>query len=227
MNKLLLPYDVYERHKKVSEYIGSSDTVVDIGGELNHLSQFCSPKKIVVANLNTGDVIISKNKLPFPANSFDVACSIDVLEHIPKDKRKDFIDNLIKISINKVVMSFPIGTKNHIQYEAKMQKLLESKKYDIKYLKEHIKYGLPEKDEVLKIVSSYKANLLFSGDIKVNELLFRIFIFDPRIKYIRKMVYYLKLIFNLCTNYIFYLLLSDKTYSQRSNRAYLIIYKQK
>lgn len=227
MNKLLLPYDIYERHKKVSGYIASSDTVVDIGGELNHLSQFCSPKKIVVANLNTGDVIISKNRLPFPANSFDVACSIDVLEHIPKEKRKDFIENLIKISKYKVVMSFPIGTKNHIQYETKIQKLLESKKYDIQYLNEHIKYGLPEKDEVIKMIGDYKAELLFSGDIKVNELLFRIFIFDPRIKYLRKMVYYLKLIFNLGTNYIFYLLLNNKTYSQRSNRAYLIIYKQK
>lgn len=227
MNKILLPYDVYERHKKVSGFITSSDSVVDIGGELNHLSQFCSPKKIVVANLNTGDVIIQKNKLPFPANSFDVACSIDVLEHIPKEKRKDFIESLIKISKNKVVMSFPVGTKSHVEYEAKIQKILESKNYDIKYLKEHIKYGLPQKEEILKMVGNYKAKLLFSGDIKVNELLFRIFIFDPKIKYLRKVVYYLKLIFNLLTNNIFYLFLNNKTYSQRCNRAYLIIYKQK
>lgn len=227
MNKLLLPYDIFERHKKVSEHIASSDTVVDIGGELNHLSQFCSPKKIVVANLNTGDVIISKNKLPFSANSFDVACSIDVLEHIPKDKRKDFIENLIKISNNKVILSFPIGTKSHMEYETKIQKILASKNYDIKYLKEHIKYGLPEKNEVLKLIGRNKAKLFFSGDIRINELLFRIFIFDPKIKYLRKIVYYLKLIFYLSTNYIFYLLLNNKSYSQNSNRAYLIIYKQK
>ena len=124
MFKLFLPYDVFERHKKVGSFIEKDQSVVDIGGELNHLSQFCSPRKIFVANLTSGDIIISKNKLPFASDSFDVACSIDVLEHIANNKRRDFIDNLAKIASKRIILSFPIGTEKHISYEKRMQKLL-------------------------------------------------------------------------------------------------------
>ena len=62
MYKLLLPYDVYERHRKVASFIKENETVVDIGGELDHLSQFINPKKLIVANLRNGDVIILGKK---------------------------------------------------------------------------------------------------------------------------------------------------------------------
>jgi len=86
MYKRFLPYDIYERHKKIGHIIGKGKSVVDVGGELEHLSQFCKPSKIIVANLTKGDVIISKDKLPFKNKSFDIACAIDVLEHIPKKR---------------------------------------------------------------------------------------------------------------------------------------------
>ena len=56
--KLFLPYDVYERHRKVGSFIKENESVIDVGGELNHLSQFCSAKKIIVANFASRDVII-------------------------------------------------------------------------------------------------------------------------------------------------------------------------
>ncbi len=113
MNKLFLPYDISERHKKIASFIERNDTVVDIGGELNHLSQFIKPKKLIIANLKTGDVIISKSKLPFADSSFAVVCAIDVLEHIPKIKREQFIKSLITVASKKVVSSFPKGTSRH------------------------------------------------------------------------------------------------------------------
>ena len=127
MYKLFLPYDVFERHKKVGSMIDSDQTVVDIGGELNHLSQFCSPKKIIVANLSSGDIIISEDKLPFKRKSFDVVCAIDVIEHIPKKNRKIFLENLLEIASQKVILSFPIGTKRHIAYEKEIQTWLMKK----------------------------------------------------------------------------------------------------
>lgn len=237
MNKWFLPYDVFERHRKAGSLIESSDTVADIGGELNHLGQFCSYRKIVVANLQSGDVIIKKDKLPFGKNSFDVVCAIDVLEHIPKSKRGDFIARLFEVSSKRVILSFPIGGKKHIEYEKETLKWLKNKGVDVFYLEEHIKNGLPTFDEIEELAKdyirlahvisyNYQYKIFYSGNLTINKYLFRIFMFDPNIKYIRKLIYHLKLIFNFLTNNFFYYLLADKNYSDSVNRAYLIIDKK-
>lgn len=225
MNKAFLPYDVFERHKRVAGFIKESDTVLDVGGELNHLSQFVSAKKIIVANLNTGDIIIKKGNLPFNKNVFDVVCSIDVLEHVPPRQRAKFVENLIQVAKKSVILSFPIGTSKHIAYEKQMISYLKKRKINVSYLQEHVKYGLPKKSEILQITRSYHINIYYSGNINLNEYLFKIFIFDPRIKIFRKIIYFSKLFLNLLSNDILYLLLSNKPYSESINRAYLIIHK--
>ncbi len=225
MYKVFLPYDVYERHKKVSEFIEKSDSVLDVGGELNHLSQFIKPKNIIVANLDTGDVLIKKTNLPFKQCSFDVVCAIDVLEHIPKKNREKFINDLLRVAQKKVILSFPIGTIEHTNYERKMQTFLVKKGINVTYLKEHIKYGLPQREEIEKITKNFKTIIYYSGIIKINEYLFKLYIFDPTVKVIRKLIYYFKLLFNLISNPFFYFILSKKPYSKSINRAYLIIFK--
>ena len=223
MNKNFLPYDIYERHRFIGEYIEDGKTVLDVGGEMNHLSQFCKPSKIVVANLNTGDVVIKKGKLPFKNLSFDVACAIDVLEHIKKDERKEFIGEVIRVSKDMAILSFPIATPDHVKYELETEKWLEGKGLDVTYLKEHIKNGLPEVSEIKQILGSRNYGFVYSGQTQINKFLFRIFIFDPKIKYIRKIIYYKKLIFNFLTNPLLYLLLVNKKYKKDVNRGYLVI----
>ena len=225
MLKLFLPYDVYERHRKIGEEIKNFETVVDIGGELNHLNKFCHPKKLVVANLNTGDVIISKDKLPFKKNSFDIVCAIDVLEHIPKDERKKFIENIINIASKKVILSFPVYTDLHEKYEKEVLKWLKSKGRDVSYLKEHVKLGLPKREEIHLFTKRYKTRLSYSGNLSLNGILFRLYMFDPKIMLIRKVVYLLKLLLNLSSNKILYSILAGKPYSTSVNRAYVTIYK--
>ncbi len=223
--KLFLPYDVYERHRVVGGIIRKGETVVDIGGELNHLSLFCKPSKLVVANLTGGDVIIKKNKIPFKKNSFDVVTSIDVLEHIPKNERKYFMQKLLVITKKKLIVSFPIGTEKHLLYESRIQKFLEAKGINVQYLKEHIKYGLPTNDEIENYRGDFKAKVFYSGNLNINNILFRIFIFDPQIKYVRKFIYFTKLVFNLLTNPALYHFLTYKDYSDLVNRAYVVIQK--
>lgn len=230
-NKLFLPYDIYERHRQVGSLIEDSFSVLDIGGELNQLSQFCKPSKIIVANLKESaersDVLIKKNKLPFRQNSFDIVCSIDVLEHIPKKERLTFINNLIRAARKKVILSFPIGTNEHIQHEIKIANWLKSKNLDITYLNEHLKLGLPTPYEITNILNDFNHQILYAGNINVNEFLFKLFLFDPRIRLVRRIVYNLKLIFNYLTNPILYTLLTNKKLGKNVNRAYLVIYKNK
>lgn len=226
VNKYLLPYDVYERHRKVGSYIQNTQTVLDVGGELNHLSHFCRPKKIVVANLKSGDVIISGNQLSFAKNSFDVVTSIDVLEHIPKPKRTKFIRDLLKVASQKVILSFPIGTKKHIRYEKEMYDYLIKNKQNVEYLSEHILYGLPTNEEIQKITKNFKKEIYYSGNIFINKILFLIFMFSPPLKLVGKILYFTKKLFNLFTNPLFYFVLMNKPYSQMVNRAYLVIEKR-
>lgn len=225
--KLCLPYDVYERHRKVGSFIKENESVVDIGGELNQLSRFCNASKIVVANLTSGDVIIKKDKLPFGENSFDVVCAIDVLEHVPKKQRQDFIERLVNVCSKRTILSFPIGTKKHIRYEKEIRNWLSKLGQNVIYLQEHIKFGLPSVSDIAMLTKDQNCQVFYSGNIIVNKYLFMLFIFDLKIRFIRRVVYFIKLIFNFFTNPILYLFLSHRPFSESVNRAYLIIEKKR
>lgn len=226
MYKYFLPYDVFERHKKVGSFIEKGQSVLDIGGELDRLSQFCSSNKLVVANLQSGDVIIQKEKLPFKKDSFDIVCSIDVIEHMPGPKRSRFIKKLINIASKKVILSFPIGTKKHMAYESEIRQLLAQKGIDIGYLNEHVAFGLPTLRDIKNFTKDYEAQIYYAGNLNVNKILMQIYLFDPKIKIVRKAVYYSKNTFNLITNQIIYPILINRAYSESVNRAYVVIYKE-
>lgn len=229
-SKLSLPYDIYERHRKVGEMIENGQTVLDVGGELNQLSSFSSAGKIVVANLKSSqeksDLEITKGKLPFGQNSFDIVTAIDVLEHIPNDKRNSFTMDLLRVCKKKVIMSFPLGTEKHKQYELNIQKWLEGKGQDIAYLKEHITFGLPTVSQINQLIKNKKATKIFSGDLAVNEYLFKWHFFDPKIKLIRRLIYFLKMLVNMITNPILYSFLASRSYSDNVVRVYLVINKK-
>lgn len=225
MRAKFLPYDIYERHRKVGSFIKDGQTVLDVGGELNHLSQFTTPKKIIVANLTGGDVIITKNHLPFTTNSFDVVCAIDVLEHIPKNRRSKFIKGLLRVSKKLVILSFPLGTSEHVKYEKKLKTWAKRHKIDIAYLNEHIRLGLPTLEDIGALTMNLQTTKFYSGNIPVSKYLFRLHLFDPQIRFIRITFYKLKLLFNFLTNPIFFSFLSSRKLSDNVNRAYIIIEK--
>lgn len=230
VSKLFLSYDVYERHKKVGALIDSGQTVLDVGGHLGYLSEFCRPAKITVANLKSSieksDVIIKKDKLPFENDSFGVVTAIDVLEHMPKDTRRSFTRELKRVAQKKIILSFPMGTPKHIAYEKHLVSRLAQRGEDVIYLMEHIKYGLPKEDEIEELTGGTKSYLTYSGDLKVTDLLFKIHLFDPKIPIIRRFIYISKIFFNMLANPILYFLLSDKIYSSNVVRAYLVIEKR-
>ena len=230
MNNKLFFYDAYERHKKIAELIGNSKTILDVGGQLDALSQFTKGKKITVANVagsqEKSEVVLKGKKLPFKNDNFECVCAIDVLEHIEGPQREGFVKELVRVASKTIILSFPIGTASHQAYEIETQKYLEKRGIDVTYLKEHIKYKLPTVEQIRNICKDFDYQLTYSGNININRQLFRYFIFDPKIKFVRKSNYYVKLSLNVLLNPMLYSLLSNKQFSTSVNRAYLVIHKR-
>jgi len=229
-NKSFFFYDSYERHRKIAELIGESKTILDVGGQLDALSQFSESKQITVANVagsqEKSDVTLKGKKLPFMDDAFDCVCAIDVLEHIDSRERGSFIKELARVAKIKVVLSFPIGTPQHVAYETHLEKVLSRKGIDVTYLKEHIKYKLPTVEQIKSICKDFQYDLFYSGNIKLNKYLFSFFLFDPKIKLVRRSTYYAKLTLNALSNPILYSWLAKKPYTATVNRAYLVINKK-
>ncbi|MCJ7804962.1 hypothetical protein MUP35_04515, partial [Patescibacteria group bacterium] len=69
---ILLPFDVFERHQTVAKKIKPGETVLDVGGGVDALGKFIK-NKIIVVNLQSGDISTDGRELPLKDNSFDVA----------------------------------------------------------------------------------------------------------------------------------------------------------
>jgi hypothetical protein len=98
-------------------------------------------------------------RLPFEDDFFDIAVCVDVLEHVPPEKRNSFLRDVIRISRNSIIFVFPVKTSERWE---KFLSLITFHK--IKFLEEHIEYGLPG-EQVL-----YDAIRPLSGVRLVEEL---------------------------------------------------------
>src|SRR3990167_5614694 len=97
LKSLLLPYDIYSRHKIVAQLIHRSGTVLDVGGSLRELAKFL-PTQIELFSTDVigGDVVFDGKNLPFKDRSFETVVSIDTMEHIPSKDRLEFLQELAR-----------------------------------------------------------------------------------------------------------------------------------
>lgn len=104
-----------------------------------------------------GDVLGSGINLPFKGDSFDVVTAIDVLEHIPKNLRSLFVQELTRVARSYVIIAAPFKNSRIQQVEYELNNFYNKYSEDSPWLKEHIKYDLPdleslkEKEEKVKV----------------------------------------------------------------------------
>lgn len=168
-----LPFDQFSRQEIVSYLIDESFNsrnkesklkIIDLGGHLGKTADFRPKDKVLVLdvfdesypNYVKGDA----TNTDYEDDSFDIACSFDVLEHIPRDKRQAFIDEALRISKLGVFIAVPVD----IDSKVSSAEVLLNDFYvnicqkDHKWLKEHIDYKIPDEKEINSLISKSGAS---------------------------------------------------------------------
>lgn len=94
--------------------------------------------------------------IPFRKNSYDVVISVDTLEHLDKQERPKAIAEMIRVAKKLAIIVVPIGELSQSQDR---QLYLYWKKVfstENQFLKEHIKNGLPQSEEILVTIDKSK-----------------------------------------------------------------------
>jgi predicted SAM-dependent methyltransferase len=104
----------YYEQIKLFHSLPSNACVLEIGAGLNinrkHIEEYLpnmTYKTLDIAEDLSPDYIGSAHKIPLPDNSFDAVCAFEILEHIPFDMFETALQEIKRVSKNKVIISLP------------------------------------------------------------------------------------------------------------------------
>jgi len=101
--------------------------------------------------------------LPFSDGFFDVVICVDVLEHVPPDQRAAFILDVIRVSKEYVIFTFPVKTSEN--WERFLSQITFGR---IRFLQEHLKNGLPSDSDFTDAISTAKTASIQSESGNLN-----------------------------------------------------------
>jgi SAM-dependent methyltransferase len=168
--RVLVPADTLERHLVVARLVGARGSVLDVGGDARLLSRLLPESDVVVANISPpADVLLEGSTLPFESGEFDAAVSIDVVEHLPVDRRPAHLLELARVAGSRLIACWPLGSPGHEHVERDLAEWYEATRgHAHPFLDEHIQLGLPDLEASRELASSLpgESQLLFHGDIE-------------------------------------------------------------
>lgn len=143
-------------------------SILEVGSGTNGISDFYQGQVIgldnnfektkTVKNSNITHQRGSVSKLPFKSNRFPLTICLDTFEHLPQSKRPLALKELIRVTQKKglVILGFPTGGLSQ-----KAEKLIndlfrKNHQFDHPWLKEHFEYGLPEQNEIERIIKEQR-----------------------------------------------------------------------
>jgi hypothetical protein len=159
------PFDQYQRYAITTAIARAMSgptppRVLDVGG--HHLDFWFRPRRPIAEFLPeapsiTVDLARSRlpgylcargDALPFPDRQFDLACSVDVLEHVPPPARPSVLRQVMRVSGRAVVVAAPFRSPVIERAEAMVSDFIrEVCGYEQGQLQEHREHGWPDLDE--------------------------------------------------------------------------------
>lgn len=161
------PFDLYQRTRDICEIVDiiaaktgkEKLSILDVGGYRVDaedrgdllLREFLPQHDIISLDLIDsgidGYVRGDGTNLPFKDNSFDIAVSSDVFEHVPSERRNAFVDNLTRVAASFVILGAPFySEKNQLAEKLLFEYVRKVLHADQEQLKEHIENRLPDGD---------------------------------------------------------------------------------
>lgn len=169
--------DTRERHAIVSDLAGSPATVLDVGGVAGEMEAFLPAARVTSLNVGdeSADVHFDGTRIPYGDGSFEVAMSLDVLEHIPGPQRLGHVEELSRVAAQRAILCCPLGTPDHVAAErevAAWYRELTGRGH--RFLEEHLERGLPTEAELREIAAAAGGfELRFQGDFRQVVEVFR------------------------------------------------------
>lgn len=169
-----LDFDI--RYKQIINLlqVNNTDKVLEIGA----LSPACLSNYIgkeidyLGINKNSSDPEYRIKKMDFLANSFRDnsffhSVSTDTLEHVEMSNRQRFIDEMIRVTQNTIIIGVP--NPECLEHEKTLVKLLEASdkgKHYVKFFKEHEKFGVPSREEMESYLLKHNYTTLENFNLK-------------------------------------------------------------
>lgn len=175
VNKVVdtLPFDQYSRQKIVNYLIDigiktnfqrTKLKIIDLGGHKGQTTAFQANDSVTILDVFDEDyegyVKGDATNMTFQDESFDIACSFDVFEHIPREKRQCFINEALRVSKYGVFIAMPIDTRKKVSAAEKLLNNFHKMMFnsDHPWLKEHIDYKIPTESEILNLIKNTESD---------------------------------------------------------------------
>lgn len=169
---LRLPFDLYQRYGVVRAVasslrarVGRPLSVLDVGGLgfSGDGKQSLLPIRLCLPNdrcitLDTqesdleGYVRGAGELLPFGNERFDLVVTCDTLEHVHPERREAFVDELLRVSADCVVLIAPRASRlSELAERILDHYITHSLGVEHRALREHLVFGLPESDSMINL----------------------------------------------------------------------------
>jgi len=158
---LTLPFDLYQRYRLAARLVDvfRPSSVLDVGGVMGDTSgHLATTRDFLLSNTENqlldvtvtdsracdapGYGVASAREQPYPDSRFDLVMSLDVLEHIPPEERRSFLEELSRLSREWILLGAPFLSN---EVEAVEGLLVATSLSEQRFLHEHRALGLPDK----------------------------------------------------------------------------------
>ena len=88
--------------------------------------------------------------LPFPDESFDIVLAMDVLEHVPAERRAHLLAECQRVARRALIIGGPVYSPEVVAAERAFAELARTVSgRELEFLAEHARFGLPQRDDIL------------------------------------------------------------------------------